>query len=66
MVPGSVAMEVLCISDAAADYEAHGKVDGSKAEVEEECGPEDLTSPSSSMLPCHDATEFYRNIICRT
>lgn len=45
MVPGSVAMEVLCISDAAADYEAHGKVDGSKAEVEEECGPEELTPP---------------------
>lgn len=66
MVPGSVAMAVLCISGAVADYEAHGKADGSEAELEEECGPEELKSPSSSVLPCHDAAEFYRNIICRT
>lgn len=65
MVHSSIAMAVLCASGAAAVNEAHSKVDGSKAEVEE-CGPEGLASPSPSVLPCYDAAEFYRNIICRT
>lgn len=65
MVPASVVTAVLCTSGSAAVNEVHGKVDGSKAEVEE-CRPERLASPSPSMLLCHDATGFYRNIICRT